>query len=519
MHFPTGRAARHPYLWLALALFLAGGAALLPVLGVQNDEAVSVGAFHPPPSALGAVNTPIGKLPLMQVSYAGTLKSWLYRGVFAVVAPSKLSIRAPALLLGALTLWLFYLWTRRAASTTVAGIGVLLLATDPSFLITTCFDWGPVALQHLLFGAGVFGFVHFAADGEDRWLVWACAAFGLGLWDKALFVWMLSGAAVATALVYRREAVALFSARRLTLGLAAFCLAASPLLLYNLAQQGTTAGAFEPQLGVEHLLYRLGLMGDTLDGSALSRYMLSEPAAADWLPQTPLPILFVIALALTPWLGTSRADRLRQWAAVAFLVAYPQTLIGKDVGVGSHHVVLLWPLPHLIVAGWLASLGARQAVPDRRAAAVAALCVAANLIAVGSFVQRAYRGGSAVIWTTAIHPLHNELKRLSPQRISVLDWGVYDALRVLGEGELPIHNAMDSFVSDNAAHPSAADPMQPSSGVVFVDHVAERRILAGVRQRFDARMHSAGLRAVPIAAVRDRKGRTVFEVFGLERAR
>ena len=29
-------------------------------------------------------------------------------------------------------------------------IGGLLLATDTTFLLTTCFDWGPVVLQHFL---------------------------------------------------------------------------------------------------------------------------------------------------------------------------------------------------------------------------------------------------------------------------------------------------------------------------------------------------------------------------------
>ena len=106
------------------------------------------------------------------------------------------------------------------------------------------------------------------------------------------------------------------------------------------------------------------------------------------------------------------------------------------------------------------------------------------------------------------------MARLAPQRISVLDWGVYDALRVLGEGELPIHNGMEPFLAD-----SSLERLQPDAGVLFVDHAPGRRIIAGARQRFDARIRIEGLRVAPIAAVCDRKGRAVFEVFALEAAR
>lgn len=498
---------------LAIALFLLAGAVVLPMLGVQNDEAVSVGAFHPPRSALGAVETPLGELPLMQVSYAGTLKSWLYRGVFAFSAPSKLSIRLPVLLLGALTLWLFYLWLRDAASVAMALLGVVLLASDPSFILTTCFDWGPVALQHLLFGAGVLAFARFAATDHVRWLLLGCGAFGLGLWDKALFVWMLSGAAGATLLVYRSEALALLNPRRAALGAATFCLAASPLLFYNLSDQGTTAGAFEAQIGAEHVVYRVALLADTLDGSALGRYMLSAPPPDAWtrLPETPMPWLFVLALLLTPWRGVAAEQRLRRWAAVAFLIAFPQTLIGKDVGVGSHHTVLLWPLPHLVVAGWLASLWIRRRLV---AASLVAACLAANVAVLSSFVRQADRDGSGVIWTTAIDPLHAELVRLSPERIRILDWGVYDALRVLGEGALPIENGMDPFLTD-AEPGEGGRQWLAEPGVVYVDHSSGRRVFGQIRPRFDRRLAQRGLRIRPISHVRDRKGRTVFEIFAV----
>ncbi|MBI1357191.1 MAG: hypothetical protein GC160_22860 [Acidobacteria bacterium] len=524
---PIRRTGRPSCILAAIAAFLCLGMALLPVLGIQNDEAVSVGAFHPPESAVGVVATPLGEAPLMQVSYAGTLKSWLYRHVFQAFAPSKLSIRLPVLLLGAWTLWLFHGWARRVGSERMAAFAALLLACDPSFVITTCFDWGPTVLQHLLLIAGLWAWARYAGGGGKLWLAGGCAAFGLGLWDKALFVWMLTGVVGATVLVYRTEALRMLSVRRVGLGMASFCLAASPFLVYNLSTQGATAGAFEPQLGPEHLRYRLALLHDTLDGSALLDSMVEPPPGEsaqpspkpfDW-PTTPLPLLFVIALAATPWRGDEPEQRLRRWAAVAFLIAYPQTLIGKDVGVGSHHVVLLWPLPHLIVAGFLASLWTRGRAWRRPAGVALAVCLAANAAMLALFVGRGYTHGAAVIWTNAITGLRDELRALEPEQIWVLDWGAYDALRVLGEGRLPIHGGMEPFSSPESPDPAALDQAAPwvaAPGSVFVDHAAGRRIFPRVRPRFDGYIHSLGLRPVTLALVRDRLGRPTFEVFRLE---
>jgi hypothetical protein len=52
--------------------------------------------------------------------------------------------------MGAMTIWLFTWFLEKAHGRTVALVGGLLLATDTVFLVTTCFDWGRVAPQHLL---------------------------------------------------------------------------------------------------------------------------------------------------------------------------------------------------------------------------------------------------------------------------------------------------------------------------------------------------------------------------------
>jgi hypothetical protein len=101
------------------------------------------------------------------------------------------------------------------------------------FLVTTCFDWGPVVLQHLLMVSGALCLVRFHQERRPGLLAAGFFLFGWALWDKSLFAWMLSGMAVAALLVVPKELWNSFNLRNLALASAAFCLGAAPLIYYN----------------------------------------------------------------------------------------------------------------------------------------------------------------------------------------------------------------------------------------------------------------------------------------------
>ena len=95
-------------------------------------------------------------------------------------------VRLPMVLVGAVTILVFYKWAGIFAGPRGALLAAVLLATDPTFLLTDTFDWGPVALQHLLVVSGCF----LIARGR---LCWGAFLFGLALWNKAIFLWTLAG--------------------------------------------------------------------------------------------------------------------------------------------------------------------------------------------------------------------------------------------------------------------------------------------------------------------------------------
>src|SRR5690349_861208 len=143
-----------PALALILCIFFFfAGYQFLPLLGIEDVEALFAEAILPPRRDY-SMRVGHSHLPLMLMSYLGALKSWIYAAIFPIFGTGLLSMRLPMLLAGAISLWLFYRLLDRIAGKRAALIGCGLLAVDSMYLLTLCFDWGPVALQHLLMIGG-----------------------------------------------------------------------------------------------------------------------------------------------------------------------------------------------------------------------------------------------------------------------------------------------------------------------------------------------------------------------------
>ena len=215
----------------------------------------------------------------MLLSYLGALKSWIYFPILDLIRPSYRTIRLPVLLIGALTIWLFAWFLERAHGRKVAWVGGLLLATDSVYLLTTCFDWGPVALQHLLSLAGMALLLKFASTGKRSTLFWGFFWFGVALWDKALFLWLFSGLVVAAVVVFPRELRSRSSPKNLGLAAAGLLVGALPLVVYNVVSNFDTFRSNSSFL-LSQFPSRLHALRITWDGQILFEYYDSRTLGA-----------------------------------------------------------------------------------------------------------------------------------------------------------------------------------------------------------------------------------------------
>ncbi|MEZ5399951.1 MAG: glycosyltransferase family 39 protein [Bryobacteraceae bacterium] len=455
------------------AFAVATGAVFVPLTGIAQDEALFSGGIWGAPTA-------------MLMPYVGATKSWLYKPLYAAISPGVWSVRMPMVLTAAVAVWLLWIASRRALGGFAAACSAVLAATDAVFLLTATYDWGPVALQHLFALATAACFLRFRTTGGAAWLFAAAFAAGLGLWDKALFVWILTGAAGATLAVYPRALR--LNPRAAAIALAALLLGAAPLIRYNIRNpwatlRGNVAGDTNDLRG------KANLMHWTLDGRALKGWFAAE--AGD-LPASPLPWLCLATLAGLPWLGERR--RPAMWCILAFAIGWLPMLITARTGGAAHHTILLWPLPACLASCGLAALADRGWA--RTAIAMAAVTCLANIAVLNAYHRDLTTNGPAQPWTDAIFVLADRVRTERPPLAIADDWGINEPLRLLTAGHIPI------------AIGYGGEPAPVGNPAAL--HIS---FVPG-RENFPAPPHE-GYRRIVQAVIPDNRGNPVYEIYRL----
>jgi Dolichyl-phosphate-mannose-protein mannosyltransferase len=512
---------------LCCLFFWAAGQFFVPLLGVEADEGIFAGPLLQPKAWHYAIRVGHSHVALMIMSYIGTLKTLLYVPVFRIFRPGIWSLREPMLIAGAAGIWLFYLLLRRIAGSGAGLAGAALLATDSLYLLTTCFDWGPVTLQHLLLIGGAFLIVGFAQEhkrpGAERWLAGGCFLIGLAMWDKALAVWMISGMAVAAAAVCCRPIARLATRRRAGIAVLWLFLGALPLVIFNVKTHASTfTGNVKRDPGA--VGYKAAMLWNTVNGQGLFGYLTDE----DW--QTPRPhapanaveraatglaeasgdprhslMLYALALALlvAPFSGQV-GRRAVAFCVIAGAVAWVQMALTANTGGSVHHTILLWPLPASIIAISFAG-ASRQLGPAGALALAAAVAVLAvsDLLVMSEYLAKMERNGASVAWSDAIIPLAGRLQATPGEGVYCVDWGIEDGLRIIARGRLPLNDTAFGMPDESALGPRHVFVGRTRALEVFQGHAASIA-------QFAAR---AGYRREDVGVISDSFGRPTFEVY------
>jgi len=468
----------------------------------------------------------------MLMSYLGTVKTWLWAPILRVFGTSVWAVREPALLAGAASIWLFYVLLRRTNGERAAVLGAWLLAVDSIYLLTTCFDWGPVALQHLLEIGAMAALVRFYQDRQERFLALGFFLFGLVLWDKALAAWMLSGIGIGVLVVMPRRLLSLFTRRRVGVALLAFVVGSLPLLLFNAQNHWETfRGNFKRDFS--DLPGKSRMLMNTVGGQGLFGYMTGEEqdtpqphppgglveeiAKLAGHPRYNLMIYaFLLALLLTV-LARGAALRTILASLIAMAIAWIQMAITAGAGGSVHHTVLLWPLPVAIVAVSFASASrrlGRAGLPTL--AAVALVLVVSHFLVTNEYYYQMRRNGAgSVSWTDAIYPLNDAVKLIPGKYVFCIDWGIIDSLRLLSHGKLKLREGSDPVNKPELTAEDreeivrrAADPDS-----IFIGRAKPAEVFAGVTDKMVRIAADGGYARQMVTAISDRYGRPMFEVF------
>jgi 4-amino-4-deoxy-L-arabinose transferase-like glycosyltransferase len=468
----------------------------------------------------------------MMGSYLGTLKACIYKVVFLLFGPSIWSMRIPVLLAGAATVWLLFVLVRQIAGARAALAATALLATDAMFVMTTCMDWGPVAIQHLFLVSGLLLLWRFHQSGREMFLAAGFFVFGLALWDKALFSWALAGLAAGAVVAFPRALRLHCTRRNLAIAVVSLLIGATPLVSYNIKQRLETLRG-NAEFSSQGFSQKASELWGTLEGVSLFGYMVrNEPPPEPAPPSNRmeglsvrlsgafgqrhtgfLPYACILALAFLPWLWHTPARKVMVFSLIFMVVVWLQMAFTKGAGGGAHHVVLLWPFPHLLAAVGLAE-GSRTLGRAGLPALVAVLIAVcgSGLVVLNQYLAQAAVNGTTTIWTDAIDPLSIYLRSSPARHMYVADWGIINSLRILNGGELPLDLAPAELAPDPNSRASAVKALV-AEDAVFIAHTSGNEIFPGVNARTDALVQPAGYHPEVVKLIADRNHRPVFQVY------
>ena len=513
----------------ACCLFILLAILVIPYAGIQADEAL----FSAPlfPHVINGLRLPWlpHHVPLMVMTYIGSLKTLLYWPIFRILGANIWTLRVPVVLLGAVTIFFFFNLADASAGRVAAAIAAFLLATDPVFLLTDTFDCGPVALEHAFLVTGCWLVYRFGSKERRDARIWDLAGgflfWGLALWNKAIFIWALSGLIAAGVLVFWPEIRRWLKPRVVLIAAAAFLCGALPLVIYNLTHRNATVRE-NAHLDPRSVPGKWIQVEDAANGSSLFGYMTGEESwpnpklpqslrgrVAVWIHNhlgehhiTGFYYVFGALLLAAPWWWKYRAAR---FSLVFMAVAWILMALTHDAGTSAHHVILLWPFPILFAAVALASL------PWRPLAWTAAVVmVAMNLLVLNQYMYQFDRDGAGAVFSDALNPLSAILNAYADRKLYVIDWGIYENLNLLHQGRLDFRIAQDPVLTDS---PSPKDlrqireMLEDSQGLIL-DHVREHEVLPEVGARLDQAARSFGYHREVVHTIPDSNGRPMFEI-------
>ncbi len=525
-------------LTLTACLFVfAAGQSFIPLLGIENDEAV----FANPLFHSDAAYYSLAGIPLMVTNYAGALKTLVYAPIFRVFGTGVWALREPMLLAASLSIWLFFLTLRSVAGVRAGVIGALLLAVDSEYLLTSCYDWGPVALQHLLLIGGVLLAMRFHQTLRLRALAGATFLMGLAMWDKALAVWLISGLTVAVLAVYGRRVFELFTIRRAAIAGAAFCLGALPLILFNVHSRLDTFRKNTARDSIPLTAKASFLLDASRGGSLLTTFIQADGQTP--VPHMPsgvlqqisasisniaghprrsgMPYVFLAALLVAPFAGRS-GIRAILFCLITFFVAWLEMAFNANTGASVHHTILLWPLPQAIAG--ISFAGASRKLAKWGAPMLAGALIvpiAAGVLVTNEYHVQMIRNGGTAGWTPALFPLFDSLRSQPAKPLFCMDWGMLNGLMLLSDGHLKLYVGSDPVF--NKREISAEDLrvirwMLEQPDAEFIAHTDGNEFFRGANQQLIQAAGGMGYRQDSVTEISDGFGRNIFEVYRFLRA-
>jgi 4-amino-4-deoxy-L-arabinose transferase-like glycosyltransferase len=478
------------------------------------------------------------KVPVMLMSYIGALKAYIYAVVFNLFPTSPASVRLPVTLLGLATLFCIYKVSDRMFGKGVALCAAWVVATDPSYIYHVRLDMGPVTLMLFLKMLGLLWLLVFVKSQRPIHLAVAAFTLGLGIFDKANFLWFVIALPLAAFFVWRGALLKGFTAKNFLIGMGFLALGCFPFIVYNLARGGET---FEgrllfPDKPVESVARRTGLLIETLNGSGVYRFVNGQPPShwtitAAEFPASLAPWVVAILMVGVSAYRVTTGKKLNAMLCFTVLLSWIITaqIFFTHLAIGWHHFMMLWPFPQLALAFCCTRLIQAQHLTENACSwprgtvpavgIVLLVClltsnVVMNVSYLRSFVQEGGRG----FYSDAIYDLVKYSVGQKKERFLLMDWGFNNQMLLLSRGQVRKEEVFWQLLQPQSKEDALAELEQlaQDGSSLFVFHAPAHTVFNQPIQLFDEMLTRRGWKSKRTKVFFHRRGDPVYFLLKVE---
>ncbi len=412
--------------------------------------------------------------PLMTQDYIGAINTYAALPFIASLGSTPAALRTMSIITGAITLGLTFAVAYRLTGKQWAGLtATLILSVDPTFIFWNRQGVFVTAVTATIGLAAVYCWLRRFQSGSTRWSAAGALLFGLGVYAKFLFLWLIAALVGAVILLNIRrlwsnriKAINRLPIMEAFAALPAFLLGCSPLIAYNLQTGGTflniAQNASTSYYGVDNLAFRANLIErlsqfiTVLNGTHL--WYLGDIVGNVWGPVFFGAIMFfVVYLATRNQFFASNPSQTAHPFPPDKVALFPFLVIGlvilASIGTVSAlwitHFAILMPWPALAVAigGWFileskARFGLRTSYLQKWSMlkllllAGLTILVITNLSSSIRYHLALTESGGLSSHSDAIYDLSDWLAQHANGPVAAMDWGLAAPVTYLTHGQV-----------------------------------------------------------------------------------
>jgi hypothetical protein len=485
------------------------------------------------------------RIPLMTTRYLGSLETMLFTPVFTVLEPTVLVMRGTFILLGTLTILLAYIWAKQLLGIRGALIASLLLATDASYIFFTRVDNGPVDTMMLIKLGMLIAFTQWWKTRQSRWFYVGAFLAGLGVYDKANFLWLLGAGGLVLLIFGLRELWSRIQAKPHILGVGAAMAVFGGLPFFGYVVM-TGGGPFRDMLSnfnqtafhtdnsdfITNFGIRSQSMYELLHGyEAFNMYTTTftgERLPYDRLPSLqPWLVVLAVVVPIIIYLGRRKPldSRLRLSLGLALasvlMVAFSTF---TPTNLSQHHLIIVYPFQQvLIVNSALLVIDAFRGTKRSRLItagvwSVVALGILSNVLITVHNHQLLRDVQGTGMWSAAIYELNDYLVQEN-RPVACMDWGFCHNLQMLSKGALKTTDRWSTFLYPSDDYGPMQDLLN-TPDMLFLFHAPKYTGVLSMtpgmdypRQTLTTVSESAGLTVELVKTFYQANGEPVYEVY------